>query len=203
MTIDPADRALWDRYVRLRRGAPEGAGVAGTVGIDDAATIAAYIELRLDEWDRAAFERRLVDEPILLETLIAARSAYDAPEDAPVPQAVTAFALNLAPAPKTVRGASGAVRSNASGERAPHTDVPRQVLPTRRRWFGAWSALGWAVGTAAFLGAFAIGAFVAWEVIEPPQMAQKDKPKDELSPRTNSIFDDPARTGADGVKIDD
>ena len=59
------------------------------------------------------------------------------------------------------------------------------------------------MGTAAFLGAFAIGAFVAWEVIEPPQVAQRDKAKDEISPRTNSIFDDPARTGSDGVKIDD
>lgn len=203
MTIDPADRALWDRYVRLRRGAPKGADNAGTVGIDDAATIAAYIELRLDEWDRAAFERRLVDEPILLETLIAARSAYDAPQDLPVPQAVTAFALNLAPAPKTVRGPSVAVHRTASRERAPAPGAPGQAAPTRRGWFGAWSALGWAVGTAAFLGAFAIGAFVAWEVIEPPQMAQRDKTKDDISPRTNSIFDDPARTGADGVKIDD
>ena len=197
MTIDPADRALWDRYVRLRRGAPSGAGEAGTVGIDDAATIAAYIELRLDEWDRAAFERRLVDEPILLETLIAARSALSAPQEMPVPQAVTAFALNLAPAPKTVRGSSGAIRGNASRESA------AQAGPARRGWFGAWSALGWAVGTAAFLGAFAIGAFVAWEVIEPQQMAQKEKSKDGISPRTNSIFDDPARTGSEGLKLDE
>jgi hypothetical protein len=198
VTIDPADRALWDRYVRLRRGAPEGAGEAGTVGIDDAATIAAYIELRLDEWERAAFERRLVDEPILLETLIAARSALGAPQETPVPQAVTAFALNLAPAPKTVRGPSAAVRPNATRERA-----AQPAKPGRVGWLGGWSALGWAVGTAAFLGAFAIGALVAWEVIEPPQMAQKGKSQDEISPRTNSIFDDPARTGADGVKIDD
>lgn len=186
VTIDPADRALWDRYVRLRRGAPQGAGDAGTVGIDDAAAIAAYIELRLDEWERAAFERRLVDEPILLETMIAARAALAAPADqVPVPQALTAFALNMAPAPKTVRTA------------------PVAEARPRRRWFMTGHALAWSVGTAAFLAAFAVGAIVAWEVMEPPMMAQKEKLKDELAPRNNSIFDDPARTIFDGMSVDE
>lgn len=192
VTIDPADRALWDRYVRSRRGAPTGAGDAGTDGIENAATIAAYIELRLDEWERAAFERRLVDEPILLETLIAARTALAAPPDeAPVPQALTAFALNMAPMPKTVRGPSLA---------RPAAPVRE---PQRRRWFMPGHAMAWAAATTAFLGAFAIGAFVAWEVLEPPQMAQKEKLKDELAPRNNSIFDDPARTIFDGMSVDE
>jgi len=188
VTIDPADRALWDRYVRLRRGAPEGAGDAGMVGSEDAATIAAYIELRLDEWECAAFERRLVDEPILLETMIAARAALAAPADpVPVPQALTAFALNLAPAPKTVRTAPVALAD----------------AKPRRRWFMTGHALAWSVATTAFLAAFAVGAIVAWEVMEPPMMAQKEKLKDELAPRNNSIFDDPARTIFDGMSVDE
>jgi hypothetical protein len=57
--------------------------------------------------------------------------------------------------------------------------------------------------TVAFLAAFAAGAFVTWELTEPPAMAQKDPIKDELQPRNNSIFDDPARTIFDGMDVDD
>ena len=36
VTMNPEDRALWDRYVRLRRGAPAGAGEREPVGGNDA-----------------------------------------------------------------------------------------------------------------------------------------------------------------------
>lgn len=186
VTMNPEDRALWDRYVRLRRGAPEGADEAGTIGGADAAMIAACLELRLDEWERAAFERRLVDEPKLLDTLIAARAAMaaPAPQEA-APQALTAFALNLAPAPAASRLPSRPAR--------------------RRRWFLPAPAFAWSLATVAFLGAFAVGAYVAWQFMEPPMTAQKDKDplKDDLRPRNNSIFDDPARTIFDGMDVDD
>jgi hypothetical protein len=188
VTMNPEneDRALWDRYVRLRRGAPEGAGAAERVSGEDAATIAAYLELRLDEWECAALERRLVDEPILLDTLIAARAALAGPAPRePAPQALTAFALNLVPA----RGAA----------RAP----VRPAAPARRRWFLPSPAFAWSLATAAFLAAFAAGAFITWEFVEPPTMAQKDPIKDELRPRNNSIFDDPARTIFDGMDVDE
>lgn len=199
VTMNPEDRALWDRYVRLRRGAPEGAGETGSIGGKDLAAIAAYLDLRLDEWERAAFERRLVDEPILLDTLIAARAAMLAAptEAAAVPQAVTAFALNLAPAPKTVRT---------------RTPVPAHVpaaaqSPEKRRWVFSSPAFAWSLVTAAFLGAFAIGALVTWQITEPPATAQKPKDKDPISDearqRTNSIFEDPARTIFDGMDVDD
>ena len=69
-------------------------------------------------------------------------------------------------------------------------------------------AFAWSVAAAAFLGAFALGAFVAWQILEPPAMvAQSDKEKaplkDELAPRNNSIFDDPARTIFDGMDVDE
>jgi hypothetical protein len=187
MNPDKEDRALWDRYVRLRRGAPEGAGAAERVSGEDAALIAAYLELRLDEWDSAAFERRLVDEPILLDTLISARDALAAPPmHEPAPQALTAFALNLVPA-----------------QAAAHVRAARPAETPRRRWFGPAPAFAWSLVTVAFLAAFAAGAFVTWELTEPPAMAQKDPIKDELQPRNNSIFDDPARTIFDGMDVDD
>ena len=187
MNPEQEDRALWDRYVRLRRGAPEGAGEAERVGGEDAALIAAYLELRLDEWDSAAFERRLVDEPIQLDTLIAARDALAAPPvREPAPQALTAFALNLVPA-----------------HVAPHAHAARPAVAPRRRWFLPAPAFAWSLVTVAFLAAFAAGAFVTWEFTEPPAMAQKDPIKDELQPRNNSIFDDPARTIFDGMDVDE
>lgn len=186
VTMNPEDRALWDRYVRLRRGAPEGAGEREPIGGTEAATIAAYLDHRLDEWERAAFERRLVDEPALLETLIAARAATDAPEQA-APQALTAYALNLVPA----RGKAPARSTSA----APPTP--------RRRWFSPAPAFAWSLATVAFLAAFTAGAFLTWELMEPPAMAQKDPIKDELRPGNNSIFDDPAKTIFDGMDADE
>lgn len=184
VTMNPEDRALWGRYVRLRRGALSGAGEAETIGGQDAALVAAYLELRLDEWERAAFERRLVDEPILLDTLIAARAAMAAPaQGEAAPQALTAFALNLAPV-------------HAPAHAPVHTSP-------RRRWFLPSPVFAWSLATVAFLGAFAAGAFVTWEFMEPPAMAQKDPIKDELQPRNNSIFDDPARTIFDGMDVDE
>jgi hypothetical protein len=197
--MNPEDRALWDRYVRLRRGAPEGAGETGSIGGEDLAAIAAYLELRLDEWERAAFERRLIDEPILLDTLIAARAAtLAAPtEAAAVPQAVTAFALNLAPAPATVRTRNPAPT---------HAAAPAPAAE-RRRWFLPAPGLVWSLVTATFLGAFAVGAIVTWQFTEPPISAEtpkdKDPIKDEVRQRTNSIFEDPARTIFDGMDVDD
>lgn len=190
MNPDDQDRALWDRYVRLRRGAPVGAGgVAERVSGDDAALIAGYLDQRLDEWERAAFERRLVDEPALLDTLLAARDALAVPlSREPAPQAVTAFALNLVPA----RAAAGA-----------RTPVGRPAETPRRRWFLPSPAVAWSLVTVAFLAAFAAGAVVTWEFMEPPSMAQKDPIKDELQPRNNSIFDDPARTIFDGMDADE
>ena len=184
VTMNPEDRALWDRYVRLRRGAPEGAGEREPVGGSDAALIAAYLDHRLDEWECAAFERRLVDEPVLLETLIAARDAVAGPEHAP-PQAVTAYALNLAP-----MGGAGPAR------------IPSGAAP-RRRWFLATPAFAWSAATVAFLAAFTAGAFLTWELMEPPVIAQKDPIKDELRPGNNSIFDDPAKTIFDGMDTDE
>ena len=184
VTMNPEDRALWDRYVRLRRGAPAGAGEREPVGGTDAATIAAYLDHRLDEWECAAFERRLVDEPIWLDTLIAARAATAAPELA-APQALTAYALNLVPAP-----AAAHARGQASA--AP-----------RRRWFLPAPAFAWSLATVAFLAAFTAGAFLTWELMEPPAMAQKDPIKDELRPGNNSIFDDPAKTIFDGMDADE
>jgi len=184
VTMNPEDRALWGRYVRLRRGALEGAGEREPIGGTEAATIAAYLDHRLDEWERAAFERRLVDEPALLETLIAARAAAHAPEVA-APQALTAYALNLVPA----RAAAPA--------RAVATAAPR------RRWFSPAPALAWSMATVAFLAAFTAGAFLTWELMEPPAMAQKDPIKDELRPGNNSIFDDPAKTIFDGMDADE
>ena len=186
MNPDKEDRALWDRYVRLRRGAPEGASEAESVSGQDAALIAAYLELRLDEWESAAFERRLVDEPILLDTLISARDALAAPPlREPAPQALTAFALNLVPAPSA------------------HAHAGRPAVAPRRRWFLPAPAFAWSLLTVAFLAAFAAGAFVTWELTEPPTMAQKDPIKDELQPRNNSNFDDPARTIFDGMDVDE
>jgi hypothetical protein len=195
VTMNPEDRALWDRYVRLRRGAPKGAGEVGTIGGDDVAMLAAYVELRLDEWERAAFERRLVDEPILLETLIATRAAMAA-STAPtaVPQAVTAYALNMAPPPATVRTPSRPAESR------PRADAPR------RRWLLTAPALAWSLVTVAFLAAFVAGAFVTWQVTEMPMTADKAKEKDPLSSElrqsTNSIFD-PAPTIIDGMDVEE
>jgi hypothetical protein len=190
--MNPDNRAIWDRYVRLRRGALVSAGNAG-IGGEDAALIAAYLDLRLDEWERAALERRLVDEPILLDALIAARRAMDAPvTPLAVPQAVTAFALNLAPGRSPVRAAL-----------APARPAPRP----RRRWLLPVPGFAWALGTAAFLGAFAIGAVVTWTMTEPPVTAQeapgKERLAEELRERNNSIFEDPARTIFDGMDVDD
>jgi hypothetical protein len=181
--MNPEDRALWDRYVRLRRGAPEGAGEREPVGGNDAALIAAYLDHRLDEWECAAFERRLVDEPILLDTSIAARDAVAAPEQ-PAPQALSAYALNLVPA-------RAAPARNAA------------AAAPRRRWFAAGPAFAWSLATVAFLAAFAAGAFLTWGLMEPPAMAQKDPIKDELRPGNNSIFDDPAKTIFDGMDADE
>lgn len=185
VTMNPEDRALWDRYVRLRRGAPEGAGDRETIGGAEAAAIAAYLDLRLDEWERAAFERRLVDEPVLLDTLITARAALAAPDLDAAPQALTAYALNLAP---------------AQGSAPSHVAAP--VAP-RRRWFLPVPAFAWSMATVAFLAAFVAGAFLTWELMEPPVMAQKDPIKDELRPGNNSIFDDPAKTIFDGMDADE
>lgn len=180
VTMNPEDRALWDRYVRLRRGAPAGAGEREPVGGTDAALIAAYLDHRLDEWECAAFERRLVDEPILLDALIAARDAVAGAEE-PAPQALTAYALNLVPA----RGAAGR---------------PAQAGAVPRRWFLPAPAFSWSLATVAFLAAFAAGAFLTWQITEPPAVAQKEPAKKpDLGPGNGSTFDDPAKTTSDGV----
>lgn len=182
VTMNPDDRALWDRYVRLRRGAPSGAGEREPIfSGSDAVLIAAYLDHRLDEWERAAFERRLVDEPILLDQVIVARDTAHAPEVA-TPQAVSAYALNLA-----------AVRP------APAHQLVHAARRRRRGWFLPAPAFAWSLATAAFLAAFVAGAFLTWQITEPPAMAQKDPIKDELRPGTNSIFDDPAKTIFDGM----
>ena len=165
------------------------------IGGDDVAVLAAYLELRLDEWERAAFERRLVDEPILLDTLIATRAAMAAStSSAAVPQAVTAYALNMAPPPATVRAPS-----------RPAPARPRAAAPARR-WFLPAPALAWSLVTVAFLAAFAAGALVTWQVTEPPVTAHKSEAKDPLSDElrrsSNSIFD-PARTIFDGMDVDE
>lgn len=186
VTMNPEDRALWDRYVRLRRGAPKGAGEREPVGGNDAVLTAAYLDHRLDEWECAAFERRLVDEPVLLDALIAARDAVAAPEQS-APQALTAYALNLVPA-----RAAGAIRTPS-----------RAAAGSRRRWYLPAPAFTWSLATVAFLAAFVGGAFLTWELMEPPAMAQRDPIKDELRPGNNSIFDDPAKTIFDGMDSSD
>ena len=192
VSIDPADRELWDRYVRLRRDrAPQGAGEAGAIDGRESLEIAAYLDHRLDEYGRAAVEARLADDPLILEAALSAREAGVSgypPEQ--VPQAVTAFALNL------------------GAEHAParqHVAAP----PGSRRW-RLNPAFAYGMVTAAFLGAFAAGALVAWQLIEPPATAWRqdpasgaDKASKKLSDRGESIFDDPARTIYDGLDVKD
>jgi hypothetical protein len=152
--------------------------------------IAAYVELRLSEWERAAFERRLVDEPALLDALIASRAALASPALAAPPQALTAFALNLAPAPT---------------RRQPAHRQPMAPGAARRRRRFALPSLAWSLATAAFLGAFAIGAIVTWQFAETaPIVAEQTKqpPKDALQPKGSPVLHDPVPTSSGRMTLE-
>jgi hypothetical protein len=188
------DRALWDRYRRDRAravGPPLPEGESG--GAADINAIAAFLDGSADAWDRADFERRLADEPALLDRLLAARAAIAAEPTAP-PAAVTAFALKL-----------HAPRDTATASAAPGS--PAAAPSWWRRWFwqpaAAWSTVGVLIAAAA-----SVTAYLAVET-EAPVSAAKGEPDTgpdplvkELERTGNSIFIDPSATYFDGTDVD-
>jgi hypothetical protein len=184
------DRALWQAYVRQRRElAPTGAGGDEAQAGEDAMLVAAYLDNRLDDQAQAAFERRLVDEPQLLETVIAARAAVGGPALAPeaVPQGVVAFALGL---------------------RVPARAAPRaRETAGRRPWIFASPAFAWSIATVAFVSFAALGAFIAIDhggvLISAEAPERRGSAADDLDRRSESIFADPAKAYFDGTEVDD
>jgi hypothetical protein len=182
------DRALWQEYRHLSA-APARPKATAEIDAADLALLAAYLDRRLDEWALAAFERRLVEEPRLLEVLVAAREALKQ-EHGPAPQAVIAYALNCAP---VVPAALGAVPGTRSF----------------KGWFGFGPAWAWTVATAAFVAFCGVGLYVAIELqgetitAEDGAATGKDTVGEDLDRRTESIFSDPAKTYFDGTEVDD
>ncbi len=178
--ISEHDRALWNEFVLHRRGVVP----AERADSDDLLLLAAYLDGRLEEWDRSQLEQRLLDEPLLLETLMAAHAARDA--DAPAPQPVIAYALNCFP-----------IRSQAVA--AP--------LAARRRLIGA-PAFAWSLAVFFVLAFCAVGVYVALErqddsiTAESPRRSG-DALTEDLGRRNDSVFTDPARTYFDGTEVDD
>jgi hypothetical protein len=177
------DRALWQEYRHLS-GPPEQAASASELDAADFTLVAAYLDRRLDEWALAAFERRLIEEPRLLEVLVAAREAAQ-PEHGPAPQALIAYALNCAPAQASPRPA-GQGRS-------------------RIAWLGFSPAVAWSIATLAFVTFCGVGVYVAMELRGETITAEESGTSvgDDLDRRSDSIFSDPAKTYFDGTEVEE
>jgi hypothetical protein len=188
------DRALWDRYRRDRAravGSPSPEGEAG--GTADINAIAAFLDGSADAWDRADFERRLVDDRALLDRLLAAQSAVAAEPVTP-PATVTAYALRLNPVQPAAPATAPAAASTVAGG-------------WWRRWF--WQpAVAWSTAGVLIAAAVSISAYLAFED-QAPMNAAKSEPGTgpdplvkELERTGNSIFIDPSATYFDGLDVD-
>ncbi len=193
--ITEQDRALWQAYIRrARETAPVGAGGDRGISDEDVGLLASYLENRLDEIGTAEFERRLVDEPKLLDAVIAASAAAHGPsvEPAAVPQSLIAFAINFSASGRSAQG-KGAARLAGKAERRP--------------WLFASPAFAWSIATVAVLSFSAIGVYVAVDYdggsagIETSD--GKNSIVDDLDRRNESVFTDPAKIYFDGTEVDD
>ncbi len=154
----------------------------------DLLVLAAYLDCRLDEWETSRLEQRLIDEPHLLDSLVAAHAARNAA--VPAPQPVIAYALNSYP------------RSTASARAQPALHVAR-----RRRVFGA-PAMAWSLAALVILAVGAVSAYVAFDRQGETITAETPKPSgdplaDDIGRRNDSVFGDPAKAYFDGTEVED
>lgn len=190
--ITKEDREVWDRYRATWQ--PEGAHtVDRSDGIDgeDATLIAAYLDERLSDAERVAVERRLVEDPQLLDALIAAkRGLHSGPTQAyAVPESIRVWAAN-------------SFTAEVSSRRRPTVAAPRR--PRRPVFRPVFAAIAVSL---VLVAAAAVGTVVLTRE-EPGIVAQVDRTEaakkraaDKWDPRTNRIFADPENAYFDGLDV--
>lgn len=192
--ITKEDREVWDRF---RATWQTEAPVAGAdEGIDgaDASLIAAFLDERLTNEDRMVFERRLAEEPILLDALLAAKTGlHSGPTQSyAVPDSILVWASNT-------------FAAEVSSRRRP----AQEAAPVRtKRHFVFRPAIA-AIGVSLVLIVAAGVGTVLLTGNEPTIVAQSDRTTeaskragDKWDPRTRGIFSDPENAYFDGLKID-
>ncbi len=192
--ITKEDREVWERY-RATWQTDAQTAVAHDEGIDGAGAslIAAFLDNRLSEAERSAFERRLVEDSALLDALIAAKSGlHSGPTQAyAVPESVRVWATNTFTAEISSR------RQPARAAAAP----PRAKSRRTFRPIFAAIAVSFVLIVAAGVGTILLTHD------EPGIVAQADRHPDAKSraadkwdPRTNRVFADPENAYFDGLK---
>lgn len=197
--ITRQDREVWERY-RLtwrtapddREGMPHAPADDGIDGLE-AGRIAAYLDDNLSEAERRAVERRLVENPVMLDALIASKAGLrDGPTHAhEAPRSVRARAADIVDAElaKRDRGTSATIYR-----------LPRRRLAVRPAMAAIAASLVLAVAAGA--GTFLLSGE------EPQTVAHNDRPTEapdasrQWDPRTNSIFANPENAYFDGLDVE-
>jgi hypothetical protein len=192
--ITKEDREVWERY-RATWQADAQAAVARDEGIDgaDANLIAAFLDDRLSEAERSAFEGRLVEDPMLLDALIAAKSGlHSGPTQAyAVPESVRVWAANT-------------FTAEVSSRRQPVAATSSHAKPRRgfRPIFAA-IAVSLVLIVAAGVGTILLTHDQPGIVAQADHNAgAKHRGAEKWDPRTNSIFANPENAYFDGLKVE-
>ena len=192
--ITKEDREVWNRFRATWQTEAPVAGADEGIDGTDASLIAAFLDERLTEEDRMVFERRLAEESVLLEALLAAKTGlHSGPTQSyAVPDSILVWASNTFAAEVSSRR-----RPTASA--APRRDKRRLVFRPAIAAIGVSLVLIVAagVGTVLLTGN------------EPNIVAQADRTAGEMKrsgdkwgPPKNNIFSDPENAYFDGLKID-
>ncbi len=192
--ITKEDREVWDRFRATWQTEAPAAGADEGIDGADASMIAAFLDERLAGEDRLVFERRLAEEPELLDALLAAKTGlHSGPTQAyAVPESVLVWASNTFAAEISSRR-----QPTAAG--APRREKRRLLFRP------AFAAIGVSLVLVIAAG---VGTVLLTEN-QPSIVAQADRDADakkragdKWDPRTNRVFSDPENAYFDGLKID-
>lgn len=192
--ITKEDREVWERFRATWQTDGPSAGVDKEIDGADASLIAAFLDDRLDDEDRVVFERRLAEEPVLLDALLAAKTGlHSGPRQAyAVPESILVWAENT-------------FSVEVSSRRQPTVSVAPRRRKRRILFRPAFAAIGVSL---VLIVAAGVGTLLLTQD-QPGIVAQadrnagnKNKAGDKWDPRTNSIFSNPENAYFDGLDVD-
>jgi hypothetical protein len=193
--ITKEDREVWERFRATWRA--DGSSADADTGIDgaDASLIAAFLDERLRDEERTVFERRLAEEPALLDSLLAAKTGlHSGPTQSyAVPESILVWASNT-------------FTAEVSSRRQPTVSLaPRHRKKRRLLFRPAFAAIGVSLVLviAAGVGTLLLTHDDPGIVAQADRAAEKKQHSaDKWDPRTNSIFSNPENAYFDGLDVD-